>query len=100
MVVPFQTPVAIVPTVVNEEDVTPLLSVVPANAFALYPLQLLRTPDEGVPKAGVTRVGLVANTKDPEPVDVLVTADAKLALVGVCKNVAIPVPNAVNPVPP
>ena len=32
------------------------------------PVQLVRVPEEGVPKAGVTRVGEVANTKAPLPV--------------------------------
>jgi hypothetical protein len=51
----------------------------------------------GIPKIGVTNVGDVANTKDPEPVSSL-TADAKLALVGVAKNVATPVPSPDTPV--
>jgi hypothetical protein len=45
----------------------------------------------------VTKVGDVANTKDPEPVS-FVTAAAKLALVGVSKNVATPVPRPETPV--
>ena len=49
-----------------------------------------------MPKAGVTRVGLVANTNAPEPVS-SVTAAAKFALDGVAKNVATPVPNPVTP---
>jgi hypothetical protein len=32
------------------------------------PVKLVATPDDGVPKAGVTKVGLVANTFEPEPV--------------------------------
>ena len=32
------------------------------------PVQLVRVPEDGVPKAGVTRVGEVANTKAPLPV--------------------------------
>jgi len=31
-------------------------------------VQLVSVPEEGVPRAGVTRVGEVANTADPEPV--------------------------------
>jgi hypothetical protein len=54
-------------------------------------VQLLKIPDAGVPKAGVTRVGDVANTKFPEPVDVVI-AESKLALEGVANHVAIPVP--------
>ena len=37
------------------------------------PVQLVRVPDEGVPKAGVTRVGDVANTKAPLPVSSEIT---------------------------
>ena len=47
----------------------------------------------------VPNVGNVANTREPEPVS-SVTADAKLALVGVPKNVATPAPKLVMPVPP
>lgn len=32
------------------------------------PVQFVNVPDEGVPNAGVTRVGLLANTNAPEPV--------------------------------
>lgn len=31
-------------------------------------IQFVRVPEAGVPSAGVTRVGLVANTRAPEPV--------------------------------
>jgi hypothetical protein len=58
------------------------------------PVALVRVPDDGVPRAGVTSVGLVANTRDPVPVS-SVTAAAKFALVGVAKNVATPVPRPV-----
>ena len=61
------------------------------------PVALVNVTDEGVPRAGVTNVGLVANTRDPVPVS-SVTADAKLALVGVAKNVATPVPKPLTPV--
>jgi hypothetical protein len=50
------------------------------------------TPDAGVPNAGVTNVGLVANTNAPEPVSP-VTAAARFAELGVAKNVATPAPN-------
>ena len=56
-----------------------------------------RLPLVGVPKIGVTNVGDVANTKDPVPVS-SVTAAAKLALDGVAKNVATPVPKRLTPV--
>ena len=63
------------------------------------PVALVSTTEEGVPNAGVTNVGLVANTKAPEPVSP-VTAAAKLAELGVPKNVATPAPKPVSPVPP
>ena len=63
------------------------------------PVAFVKVTAEGVPKAGVTKVGLVAKTRDPVPVS-LVIAAAKLALVGVPKNVATPVPRLVIPVPP
>jgi hypothetical protein len=56
-------------------------------------------PDVGVPKTGVTKVGLVAKTNAPEPVS-SVTAAAKFAEDGVPKNVATPDPSDVMPVPP
>jgi hypothetical protein len=61
------------------------------------PVQLVKVPEAGVPRAGVTSVGDVAKTNAPEPVS-LVTAAAKLALLGVAKNVATPVPNPLTPV--
>jgi hypothetical protein len=61
------------------------------------PVQLVNVPDDGVPIAGVTRVGLVANTSAPEPVS-SVTAAARFALDGVAKNVATPVPRPPTPV--
>jgi hypothetical protein len=61
------------------------------------PVQLVSVPDEGVPKAGVTNVGDVANTSDPVPVS-SVTAFSKLSDVGVPKNVATPVPKPLTPV--
>ena len=35
------------------------------------PVRLVATPDVGVPNSGVTNVGLVLNTTDPVPVDVV-----------------------------
>lgn len=49
------------------------------------PVQLVNVPDEGVPMAGVTRVGELANTRDPVPVS-SVTAASKFALLGVFRN--------------
>ena len=51
----------------------------------------------GVPRLGVVRVGLVAKTNAPEPVS-SVTAVARLALLGVARNVAIPAPRPLMPV--
>ena len=62
-------------------------------------MQFVNVPEEGVPNAGVTNVGDVANTKSPLPVS-SVTALFKLAELGVPKKVAIPAPNEVIPVPP
>lgn len=62
-------------------------------------VQLLRLPEAGVPSAGVTSVGEVANTKAPEPVS-SVTAAARFALEGVPSHVATPAPKDVMPVPP
>lgn len=63
------------------------------------PVALVRVPEDGVPSAGVTRVGLLANTKEPEPVS-SVTAAARFADEGVPKKVATPAPKLVMPVPP
>lgn len=61
------------------------------------PVTFVRTPLAGVPKAGVTRVGLVANTAAPVPVSSVIAA-ARLALLGVPRNVATPVPSPLTPV--
>ena len=61
------------------------------------PVALVRMPDVGVPSAGVTKVGDVANTSAPDPVSSVTTA-AKLALVGVPKKVATPAPRPETPV--
>ena len=54
------------------------------------PVALVITPLAGVPRAGVTSVGDVANTKAPVPVS-SVTAVARFALDGVARNVPTPV---------
>ena len=61
------------------------------------PVAFVKVPLVGVPRIGVTRVGLVANTKAPEPVSSVI-AEAKLALEGVAKRVATPVPKPLTPV--
>ena len=52
---------------------------------------------DATPNTGVTRVGLVANTKEPDPVS-SVTAAARLLELGVARNVATPLPNPEIPV--
>jgi hypothetical protein len=52
---------------------------------------------EAAPRIGVTRVGDVANTSEPEPVS-SVTAAARLAELGVPRKVATPVPRPDTPV--
>lgn len=61
------------------------------------PVQLVKVPLDGVPRAGVTKAGLVANTNAPLPVSP-VTAAAKFALEGVARKVATPVPKPLIPV--
>ena len=57
---PVVTPVP--PLATGNVPVTPVVSG--------SPVRLVATPDVGVPNIGVTRVGLVALTKTPEPVPV------------------------------
>jgi hypothetical protein len=69
----------------------------PAVKPAAVPVTLVIIPDAGVPRAGVTSVGLVANTAAPVPVS-SVKAAARLALEGVARKVATPVPKPLMPV--
>lgn len=62
------------------------------------PVQLVKVPEVGVPKIGLTKVGVLANTFAPVPVS-SVRAAARLALDGVAKNVATPVPSPLTPEP-
>jgi hypothetical protein len=71
---------------------SPLMPVATGN-----PVQLANTPLVGVPSSGVTNVGLVANTKAPEPVSP-VTAAAKLADEGMAKKAATLAPSPLTPV--
>ncbi len=75
------------------------MAAVPTTPAAGNPVALVNVPLDGVPRAGVTRVGLVANTNEPDPVS-SVTALARLAEEGVPHHVAIPEPTLVIPVPP
>jgi len=61
------------------------------------PVAFVKVPLVGVPRIGVTRVGEVANTNEPEPVSSVI-AEARLALDGVAKRVATPVPKPLTPV--
>ena len=76
-----------------------LVVTVPAVRLDAVPDALVATKAEGVPRAGVTRVGLVANTAPPVPVS-SVRAERRLALDGVPRNVATLEPRLVIPVPP
>lgn len=69
------------------------------GAAALTALKLLseRLVPVAAPITGVTRVGVVANTAAPVPVS-SVRAARKLALLGVVKKVATPVPKLLTPV--
>jgi hypothetical protein len=61
------------------------------------PVAFVKVALVGVPRIGVTRVGEVANTNEPEPVSSVI-AEARLALDGVAKRVATPVPKPLTPV--
>ena len=65
------------PTEVTAPVRLALVVTLPAVKPEAVPVMFVPTKAEGVPKAGVTRVGLLANTKAPEPVS-SVTAEAKL----------------------
>jgi hypothetical protein len=60
-------------------------------------VQFVSVPLAGVPRAGVTKVGDVANTSAPDPVS-SVTAVARLADDGVARNVATPAAKPLMPV--
>ena len=68
---------------------------VPAAPLKL-PVKLNEVP-VAAPIIGVTKVGVLANTKEPVPVSSDKVAN-KLALVGVAKKVATPVPKPLTPV--
>jgi hypothetical protein len=91
------TKVLVALNVVNAPVLAVVAPTVPLILMDAVPLALVSTMAEGVPRAGVTSVGLVANTRDPLPVS-SVTAAAKLAEDGVARNVAMPVPRPDTPV--
>ena len=86
-----------------EEVISPvrlaLVVTLPDVRLDAVPDTLVITPDAGVPRAGVTSVGRVANTAPPVPVS-SVRAERRLALDGVPMKVATPEPRLVIPVPP
>ena len=59
--VAFQTPVAMVPTDVSEDETMAAGSAVPARFAAGKPVVLVSVPLAGVPSVGVTSVGLFQN---------------------------------------
>jgi hypothetical protein len=85
------------PTEVTAPVKLALVVTLPAVRPEAVPVMFVPTKADGVPSAGVTRVGLVANTKEPVPVS-SVTAEIKLADDGVPKKVATPVPKPLTPV--
>ena len=58
---------------------------------------MVSTAADGVPSAGVTKVGELVNTNAPVPVSSVTAAD-KFALDGVAKKVATPAPRPLTPV--
>ena len=66
-----------------------LVVTLPAVKPAAVPVMLVPTRAEGVPRFGVTRVGLVANTAAPLPVS-SVSAPAKSAELNDPREVAVP----------
>lgn len=85
------------PTEVTAPVKLALVVTLPAVRPEAVPVMFVPTKADGVPKAGVTKVGLLANTKAPDPVS-SDTAEAKLADDGVPKKVATPVPKPLTPV--
>jgi hypothetical protein len=85
------------PTEVTAPVKLALVVTLPAVKPEAVPVMFVPTKADGVPKAGVTKVGLVANTKEPVPVS-SVTAEIRFADDGVPKKVATPVPKPLTPV--
>jgi hypothetical protein len=74
-----------------------LVVTLPAVRPEAVPVMFVPTKADGVPKAGVTKVGEFAKTKAPLPVS-SDTAEAKFAELGVPKKVATLVPKPLTPV--
>lgn len=86
--VPVEVVTPVPPLATGKVPVTPVVNG--------RPVALVKVTEVGVPNVGEVSVGLVANTKEPEPVS-SVTADAKLAEDGVAKNVATFAPSPEMP---
>jgi len=82
-------PAAAALTVVNEPAAGVVAPTVPLMFIEAVPVRFVTTPLLGVPKAGVTRIGLVANTAAPDPVS-LVSAAANCAEVNEPSDAALP----------
>lgn len=65
------------PSAAEVEAVIPLIG---------NPVALVRVTDVGVPNTGVTRVGDVANTKEPEPVSSEITPASSADVVAACTD--------------
>jgi hypothetical protein len=63
--------VAALPELVTSPVKFALVVTLPAVRPEAVPVTLVMTPDAGVPRAGVTNVGDVANTADPVPVSLV-----------------------------
>jgi len=77
--------------------VAPLAIVRVALVAGAVMATLLTDVAVAAPMLGVVRLGLVANTAEPDPVS-SVSAAARFALVGVPRNVVTPVPRPLTPV--
>jgi len=77
-------------SVVNEPAAAVVAPTVPLMFIEAVPVRFVTTPLLGVPKAGVTKTGLVANTAAPVPVS-LVSAAASCAEVNDPRLAALPV---------
>jgi hypothetical protein len=88
---------AALPTEVTWPVRLALVVTLPEVKPAAVPVMFVPTKAEGVPRAGVTSVGDVANTKEPEPVSSVIAA-ARFAELGVPRSVATPVASPDTPV--
>jgi hypothetical protein len=94
-------PVSSLITPANSDEVVAAsadsLSVVTTRVLLVGMVVPLTLVAVATPRDGVVRLGLVANTSEPLPVS-SVTAEARLAELGVAKNVATPDPRPLIPV--